>query len=451
MWRLLAIAILVAAVSACSGPTPTADGGRKDGGSGGADGGASEFFNVFTLDPDGGEPTYLAMAVDPMRERVGIAYYAALGTQSQNGHQDYALRYVEWKQGVVSPIETIRGIPDGGDRGPVQRTVGLSVAFHPTSGEPSVAFLGGASGFRPGDTIYWFQSDAVVANRNAGTWTQVTAAQNGGDTTCGNPVSDTGFLVGVWPAIAFNSTGTLFFAWRDGHNGQFEMQDWAGSDVELASGPPAGPFTRTCVKQGGNDKFAWGARLQLSMVNEQPALIYDRAFSGADTQGQDVTFQKRLANGTWTAPIVVFGFTNTQTGGSLAYEATEGFGVAAVDRAQNQLFYKKSVDGLSWTSADAVFGRGTGGWYPSLAMDPVNHEPGIAFYVCSDRNSVNEGSCPEAEDQLLVTQRIVNEWRETPVDAAGGIHNRLAYFGSGKRVVAYRDPRSGSVKLAVEK
>ncbi len=451
MWRSCAAVVLFLALGACSGPTPTADGGRRDGGGGTGGTGVGEAFNVFTLDPDGGEATYLAVAVDPTRERVGVAYYAPLGTSSMMGHQDYALRYVEWKQGVVSPIETIRGVPDGGLNGPVQRLVGLSVAFHPMTGEPSVGFLGGGSGFRPGDTIFWFQSDAVVANRNAGTWTQVVAALNGGDTTCGNPVSDTGFLVGVWPALGFNSMGTLFFAWRDGHNGQFEMQDWAGSDVEMAMGPPAGPFTRTCVKQGGNDKFAWGARLQMVMVQDQPAIIYDRAFSGADTIGQDVTFQKRLPSGMWTAPNVVFGFTNTQTGGTLAYDPMEGFGIAAVDRAQNQLFYKKSTDGSSWSAADPVFGVGTGGWYPALAMEKEHHEPGIAFYVCSERNAVNEGSCPEAEDELRVTQRIEGTWRETLVDKSGGIHNRLAYFDSNKRVVAYRDPRSGALKLAVEK
>ena len=102
-------------------------------------------------------------------------------------------------------------------------------------------------------------------------------------------------------------------------------------------------------------------------------------------------------------------------------------------------------------------------WYPSLAMDPVNHEPAIAFYICSPRSSVNETACTTTEDKLVVAQRVVGTWRETLIDEGGGYHPKIGFFASGKRVVVYRKPPAvdpntgltvtsvGALKIAVER
>ena len=96
-------------------------------------------------------------------------------------------------------------------------------------------------------------------------------------------------------------------------------------------------------------------------------------------------------------------------------------------------------------------------------MDPVNHEPAIAFYICSPRGSINETGCLTNEDRLMVTQRVVGTWRETLVDPAGGYAPKIAFFASGKRVVVYRSPPAvdpatgvtvtgvGALKIAVER
>jgi hypothetical protein len=103
-------------------------------------------------------------------------------------------------------------------------------------------------------------------------------------------------------------------------------------------------------------------------------------------------------------------------------------------------------------------------------MDPVNHEPAIAFYVCSARNGVNETACLTNEDELRIRQRVSNNWREVVVDKEGGYLPKLGFFVEGtgpgatsKRVVVYRQPRSidprtglpvtneGMLKLAVER
>ena len=199
-------------------------------------------------------------------------------------------------------------------------------------------------------------------------------------------------------------------------------------------------------------------------ADDQPAIIYDQMYNAGDVNGINVNFQKRSAtSGTWSAPATLLNIANTQTGASLAYDPQEGYGIAVVDRATNELSYVNSLNGTAWSALDPVFGAGSGGWYPSLAMDPVNHEPAIAFYICSPRGSVNETGCTTTDDKLMVTQRVVGTWRETLVDANGGYHPKIGFFASGKKVIVYRTPPAidpttgltvtgvGALKIAVER
>ena len=227
-------------------------------------------------------------------------------------------------------------------------------------------------------------------------------------------------------------------------------------------------LTRRCLT--GDHKQAYGGRIQLAIgAGDQPAIIYDQAFGGAETTGQNVLFQQRKTDGSWTSSGVggfaLLTISNTMSGASIAYDATEGYGIAVTDKMTSQLSYIKSADGAAghWSAVDPAFGTGTGGWYPSLAMDPMYHEPAIAFYVCSPRNGTPDTSCLQSDDELRITQRIgtPGTWREVTVDASGGWSPKLAFFASGKRVVAYRtpaaldstahvNPTAGIIRLAVE-
>jgi len=476
MKRLLLVAPLALAVlssasqavlfSGCSGGGGGTGAGAGGGTGGGGGGGTLEPFTIYELDPATRGIDYLAAAFDPAQRRVGVVYYSPAGTQTMAGHDDFFIKYVEWQDGVTKPIETIRT---------VQRKVGLAIAFDPSSGEPTVSYVGGAPGFIQGMSIYWFQSDAVVNRRSRGTWTETVIATTGGDVSCGNPVSDRGLLVGLWPALLYDPTGLLYYAYRDGHDAQFPQQDWNGSDVEIFEGG-----TGKCVSAGGNNKQAWGGHIGLAMGNGQPAMVYDQMFGTSDQNGSNVVFQERNAAGSWGSPQVLLNISNTQSGPSLAYspdvvttdaDPGEGFGIAVVDRATNELSYiHRPVGSTVWTTPDPVFGSGSGGWYPSLAMDPAFGEPAIAFYVCSPRSSVNETNCINDEDELRIKQRVAGNWREVVVDKEGGYLPKLGFFvdGSGpgassKRVVVYRQPRSidrtsglpveneGMLKLAVER
>lgn len=432
----------IAWLCACSpGPSTGPDGGRPDGGQdGGAPAGA---FDLLTLDPSASALAPLSLAVGP-QDRVGIAYFVSLSSGQGAGAldggsdfaRDYELRYLEWSAGEASPPQLIDT---------VQRVHGVSLAFQ-GGGEPAVAYLGGGSD----DSVYWLQSDAVVAYRSgAASWTRQVAATRGDQATCGNPVSDRGFLVGLNPGLVFDGD-TAYLAYRDGHDGQFPQQDWAGSDLELVEGGPSS-WTRRCLMEGGNNKSAYGGHISMAMAGGQPALVHDRVLGSADGTGQDVIFVRRNADGTWSGGTTVLSIANTQSGASLAWDPVVGFGIAVVDRSSDLLSYTSSSDGVTWAQPDPVFQSGSGGWYPSLAFDPVHHEPAIAYYVCSARSGANEGSCSASEDELRVAQLIGASWRHVRVDPGGGLLPRIGFLSAGKRVIAYRDPASGALRLAVER
>ncbi|MBS1149923.1 MAG: putative lipoprotein, partial [Myxococcaceae bacterium] len=287
---------LLVVTAACSSPPGFNDGGRKDGGEGEdcnatkkcaeglfcLAGKCTGQFSFYDLDDAGPQMLYLSMALQADAGRVGIAYFAQVdafgGTYGADGGLadgyraadggntgNYEIRYVEWNNGVASPPQMIRT---------VQRVYGVSVAFQ-QNGEPAVAYLGGGADM----SAYWYQSDAVVAYRSGGnTWTENSVATRSDQSPCGSPL-DIGFLVGLFPSLVFDGP-KAYLSWRDGHNGQFPQQDWAGSDLKISEGGPTAWTTR-CQMSSGNIKYAYGARTQMVMANGQPAVVHDRAFGGA--------------------------------------------------------------------------------------------------------------------------------------------------------------------------
>ncbi|MFL5322416.1 MAG: hypothetical protein ACJ790_22345 [Myxococcaceae bacterium] len=455
---LLAVASLILACSGNSGGNDGGGGGTGGGAGGG--GGTAQNQGISVLDPASTEKLPVAMAVGP-NDRVGVAYFVKIGLSATRsvppndagfdpgGASDYEIRYVEWRGGTASAPQKIQT---------VQRPFGLTVAFQP-NGEPAVAYLGGGDD----QSIYWFQSDAAISYRSNGTtWTEQIAVTHGDEALCGNstcaPISDRGFLVGLNPALVIDGTSSYLF-YRDGHDGQFPQQDWAGSDLELAQGGTAGgTWTHAVVAAGGaggasTAKPGWGGHLEAILASGKPVVISDHVLGSADGVGHGV-YLHSLSGTTWTTQELVNEQTasNNQTGPSLAWTQASGYGVAWVNRNQDSLNYISSANGTSWSVPDTAFQNGTGGWYPSLAFDPVTGQPTIAFYVCSIQSGKAEGNCPVDQDDLRVTTRGGDgtSWNETVIDTEGGYMPKLGFLSTGKRVIAYRAIGTYQVKLYVE-
>jgi hypothetical protein len=464
--KLMLAVLLMAGFIACtsSNNEPNNDGGQPDSGqpdSGQPDSGQPDSGQPDGGQPDGGPPLangtittldsssmdpnlYLATAIGP-NDRVGVAYFKA------DGGSNYEIRYIEWQNGVVAPSQKLP--PSGSTTGnAVQRVFGLSLAFQ-SNGQPAVAYLGGGDDGTM--SPYWYQSDTAVSFRQANgtTWVEDIAARmsTDGPTLCGNPVSDnpSGFVVGLFPALKFMGS-TAYVAYRDVHTGQFPQQDWNGSDLKLATGS-IGSWIRQPIVCGGNDKKAYGGHNQMVIgAQGQLAMVSDEIFDSADGAGTNVLFHQRNADGSWSstpwnAPVMQIA--NTQRGPSLAYDSALGYGIAVVDRTTNTLLFTSSTTGAVWAQQDPVFQSGTGGWYPSVAIDPSVHEPHIAFTFCSTQPGIAEGACPASERQLRVAYRVLGNWRQSVIDPEGGVLPKVGYLSTGKRVIVYRDPGTGAVKL----
>lgn len=463
---LVATLLTFGACSSAGGGDGGPGGGTGGGTSSGGGGGSGGRYTIYTLDSTNPLRSFIGVAFDPVTEKVGVAYYAA--TNKTVGKPDVdggiinwdttELRYVEWRNGQATAPQVIRE---------TQVNIGLAAAFGP-DGEPAVAFLGGGMD----DTAGWPQSDAVVAFRSGGsTWTQRTAATGSADFTqpsCeqidpgSGGISDRplGVVVGLWPAMTFLGNEVVV-SFRDVHQGQYPKQDWGASDFKVVKGSGTN-WVRSCVVTGGNDKNAWGARTALAKAeNGDIGFVFDQAFDGAASRGTGVQFLTRKANGTFTQRTSLYAVQNTGSGATIAWDSVLGWGVAVTDVSVGtpQLSYRRgaidaTTGAVTWASVRAVYQTGTGGWYPSLAFDPVNHEPAIAFYLCSARPGITDiFGCDESFDELRISQLFGNQmdWTSDTVDPAGAYFPKLGFFASGKRVVAYRDPRTFVVKLAVER
>jgi len=452
--KLMLAVLLMAGFIACTSGNkdPNNDGGQPDGGqpdSGQPDSGQPDGGQPDGGQPDGGPPLangtittidsssmdpnlYLSMAIGP-NDRVGVAYF-----QDTDGG-NYEIRYIEWRNGVASASQRLP--PTGSTTGTaMQRVEGLSLAFQ-SNGQPAVAYLGGTDDGTM--SPYWYQSDTAISFRqpDGTTWVEDLAARMSADGPIlrGSPVIDnpSGFVVGLFPALNFRGT-TAYVAYRDVHTGQFPQQDFNGSDLKLASGS-VGNWSHRPIVCGGDDKKAYGGHNQM-IIDAQGllAMVSDEIFGSADGIGTNVLFHRQNADGSWTstpwyAPVMQIA--NTQRGPSLAYDPTLGYGIAVVDRTSNTLLFTQSTTGAVWTQQDPVFQSGTGGWYPSVAIDPSAHEPHIAFTFCSTQTGIAETSCPASQRQLRLAYRTLGNWRQVVIDPQGGVLPKLEYLSTGKRVI----------------
>jgi hypothetical protein len=75
----------------------------------------------------------------------------------------------------------------------------------------------------------------------------------------------------------------------------------------------------------------------------------------------------------------------------------------------------------------------------------------VVYYDCSVQSGAR-APCPASDDELVLAWRIDTSvpWQKVTVDTAGGYFPKLAYLSDGRAVVAYRDPSSTVLKLAIQ-
>ncbi|HUB05755.1 MAG TPA: hypothetical protein VMB50_02080 [Myxococcales bacterium] len=453
----------------------TSSGGNPGGNNGGC--GAPLKWNLVTLDgtADGGSALDdLEIAVGP-NDVVGVGYLQDTTNGAATGQDagTYDVRYVQYDSasGTASQPQLIDQI---------QNTYGVSVAISP-SGQPAVAYLGGPpyGGAGAGASHYWYNSAAIVQYQNAGgaAWTSQTAddgmADPDGPTTQGgqaNVTSDyqaTGpSVVGLYSALGFDSTGVAYDYFRDVLYGQSigTSSDFGSSRIDgEVGGPttwtPEWAFLGNTWDYEGGPVLGLGGHLHLVMANDQPALITDEfgQSAGAESGGQNVDFLMRLGPNNWSVPQRIISVFDTQTGPSLTWDKSYGFAATVFDQGtgKNKLYFASSTDGKTWSTPDDVY-AGSGGWYPSVAINPTTGTPAIADFFCSTSSGVsNLASCPKSQRSLEVRTLYGVSWcTAQQVDPAGGYQPKLAFLSGGNMVIAYRQldaqGKPGPLVLAVQ-
>ncbi len=452
------LGLLPAIGLACSSGSP--DGGSTTGGTNGGnpDGGDGGLITV-TLDPNATGNGDIAMAIGP-NDKVGVAYFTVSG-MSNTGF-DYTINYIEYQNGTVTGPVIVRT---------VQRTLGLTLAYMP-DGTPAIGYLGGTNyvyngpdaGNTPTGSTYWLESQAAIAYPlSDGGWQENICMQ---DSTAGGAFMPTtgictatalmnrGSVVGLWPSLLFDG-GTAVMVFRDVHDGQFPVQDWEASAGKTCVGSPItndwtwnmAVATDVCCGSdahqafGGHNQMIWGPNGTMAIVSDKMQNDQGEVFTG----GHDVLFTMTQADGTWSTSVNPFVTTcadtgetiaDTQTGPVIAYSIGTGYVIAVVDHTTDDLMYVSSPDGVSWGQVQHVYQQGSGGWYPSIAIDPISGAPAVAFFICSLEPSAT--SCSPTDAQLVVKELVGAGWQDViNVPGQQFYLPKLQYLSTGKPVIAY--------------
>ncbi|MEM6931252.1 MAG: hypothetical protein AAF602_30260, partial [Myxococcota bacterium] len=293
--------------------------------------------------------------------------------------------------------------------GAVQPT-GLDLKLDDT-GQPAVAFTGSDPQGR-----YCGAHDAVIARTDGTDWTTTIAAVDSGDAASGEPGSDAGFVVGQWPALAFDDQGDPAVLYRDVHFGSLQRDDQFRADAEIALAQPGGGFDHDVVDLGDGA----GTHGRLAFDSEgRPVAAYAVPVEKAESRLG--VWVARLVDGEWERVQLYDGEPRDQ----IDLVVTDRIAVAFTDVGASSARLRELpagadfTDPTAWTNERVGRGPYDEGRHVSLALDPSG-EPVLAYHACK-RLTDNGTSCNLNDEALVVATRTApGEWTYEVVRAAEG-------------------------------
>jgi hypothetical protein len=386
-------------------------------------------------------------------DKMGVAYFAELPKANPQEPAKYELRYVESNQSpqTVDTVEVVEGV---------------SLGF--SNGEPVIAYLGGDPGRNNTDnpytdgadqpSLYWKEGDLAIARRSGENWSVQTPVQRGADINgCAVQVNtEFGDVVGLWPAMAVDSNGDVFVAFRDVHGGQFPT-DYRKSFVEMyiqransSSGVPVHCQWNEIAGHGGRNSITIADQRAISIAwsnlaepNDNPTGLYIVHGTGIGTNSIE-----------WTTPKAINTSVKTNTGPSLAWHPDYNdpdfglnharYGIAYENAEDGIVYYLQSRNGTDWEQPEAIEGSGAARpiRYPSLVFNSYG-DPLVIYSTYANAHNKQES--------LMLAQRRPGDgiWSKHEIDPQGGHHAKAVYLPSGKVIVAYKDTTNTKLKLAI--
>ena len=307
---------------------------------------------------------------------------------------------------------------------------GLDLALDGAS--PVIAFTGGEP-----EGQFCGAHDAVLATFDGAGWPVRTVATDSADSASGDPASDAGFVVGQWPALAFDAVGRPAVLHRDVHFGTLQRDDRFRADAELAWADVAG-WQHQVVDLGDGG----GAMGQLAFdPRGRPVAAYVIPVEKADSRLG--VWVARLEDDGWHPVHLHAGETRDQLG--LVVDE-HGITVAFTDtEARSARVRQLPADGMltneaAWSNERVGRGPYDEGRHVSVAHDPDGNIV-VAYHVCQ-RLSDTGTSCNLNDEAVAVAVRGATGWTTEVVRAAEGSscgrYTSLAFDPEGRMWLGFR-------------
>lgn len=337
-----------------------------------------------------------------------------------------------WATELVARIDHL-GPPRGADLGAT------------AAGEPLIAALTGGPSEQP---PYCGANDLAIYERAPGSagFSPRAIVRESGEAQTGEPASDYGTVVGLWPAIARDRAGRIAVAYKDVHAGSLQGDDAARADLELVWEEPGGGWRHLAVDPGrgagtynglvfdGDGRpivMTWNPRDDVASASRRGLWLWRSDDAGATWASVRLT-----AGGTGERPAIAW----DDHGGTVWvawYDAARGLPMVAhlVDDAA----FTSLADGWQVEDVgDHVYDEGA---HPALAVT-ADGRVALAWYRCG-RASDGIGACSAQRDGVVFATRDGGEWVREVVDDGGldgtcGGYIALAFAGGDTPVLLYQ-------------
>lgn len=322
---------------------------------------------------------------------------------------------------------------------------GLDVEFDP-DGRVVVAGPSGDPMQRTSGSYCGANDLGLFWREGAGTWTLETAAEHSGQAAIGHGASDSGDVVGYWPALGFDpASGEPLAAHQDRHFGGLQSDDRDRADLELAwrSGGSwahlpvdmtegAGLWTDVSFDHAGNLVLVYYVP-DVKMRTGRRGLWVSRSTDG----GESFTRVQFLSGRTVERPTLAY---QPQTGQLLIAYYNGQRGQPFIAHVESDASFAEELDD-GWDLERIGDSRFDEGYHPSVAVAP-DGRVGVSYYRCV-RATREMGSCDPQDDALMFAwQDDDGAWTREVVDPGDegicGTYTSLGFLPGGEAVISYQ-------------
>ena len=320
-----------------------------------------------------------------------------------------------------------------------------AVAYDPTgaglawdaSGNALVAYNGGEP-----TGILCGADDMILATRSGAGWTSTTISATGGESATGEPASDAGYVVGLYPAIAVDpASGTIATVFKDTHFGSLQHDDQYRADLEYAASTGGGGWSKEAADIGEGA----GDRSQLVFDDQgREIAVYSIPVQEEKENRFGLWASRREKDGTWNPIRLHTGSVGSKI--SVA-QAPSGELVVAFYSASDQAVKIRTLtdpdnftSSASWSTEHVASNRYDEGEYVSLAYTPEGHRA-LAYRRC--KLLTDEGDGCNINDEAVVFALEGDDGFEMEIVKAGdegacGEWTSMAIDASGKATILFR-------------